>query len=432
MIHGMDGTRDSRGEAPALIAGGAASEDARLRQSRRSLETLMAAVKDLSLARRQEDIIEIVRHAARRLNGADGATFILRDADQCFYADEDAIEPLWKGKRFPLTACISGWSMLNREAAVIEDIYRDARIPHQAYRPTFVQSLVMVPIRKEAPIGAIGNYWARRRMPSQEEVELIQHLADATSLAFENVQVYAELENRVRDRTARLEAMNRELEAFSQTVSHDLRGPLGVITLYGDLLADKTDDRLTADDRGAIGAMQASARRMEELIVDLLRLSKVSHGELEPERIDLGALAREILAGLAAASPGRKHRFVIEDGLEAWGDYGFLKTALENLLSNAWKYSGKRPEAVIELGRVTDGEGRIAFRVRDNGVGFPAEEAGRLFEPFQRLSSAQEFPGTGIGLATVARILERHGGRIWAESRPGAGSDFFFRLPQPT
>ncbi|TXH03741.1 MAG: GGDEF domain-containing protein [Nevskiaceae bacterium] len=171
----------------------------------RGMERLMHAVQELSFARSLADVQRIVRSAARELTGCDGATFVLRDDGHCYYADEDAIAPLWKGKRFPLEICISGWAMLNRHAAVIPDIYADARIPHVAYQPTFVKSLVMVPIRKLDPIGAIGNYWAHSHHPSEEEVRLLQSLADATSVAMENAQIYGELEQRVRDRTADLE-----------------------------------------------------------------------------------------------------------------------------------------------------------------------------------------------------------------------------------
>ena len=177
----------------------------------RGMARLVQAVPELSLARRLPEVQRIVRTAARELTGCDGATFVLRDDGKCYYADEDAIAPLWKGSRFPLQSCISGWAMLNRDAAVIPDIYVDARIPHDAYRPTFVKSLVMVPIRKLDPIGAIGNYWATTRQPSEREVSLLQALADATSIAMENVQVYSELEQRVRDRTAELQRANEEI-----------------------------------------------------------------------------------------------------------------------------------------------------------------------------------------------------------------------------
>ncbi|MHB1567623.1 MAG: HD-GYP domain-containing protein [Solirubrobacteraceae bacterium] len=164
---------------------------------------LIEVVQRLSLTRSLPEVQEIVRSAARRLTGADGATFVLRDGEQCYYADEDAISPLWKGQRFPLEACISGWSMLHRRPAIIEDIYADARIPHVAYRPTFVKSLVMVPIRRLAPLGAIGNYWARPHLPTEREVELLQALADSTAVAMENARVYQELDE------ARTETLKR-------------------------------------------------------------------------------------------------------------------------------------------------------------------------------------------------------------------------------
>jgi hypothetical protein len=180
------------------------------------MEGLVEVVQRLSLARDLATLQDIVRRAARHLTGADGATFVLRDGDRCFYADEDAIAPLWKGQRFPMSACISGWSMLHRRPAVIADIYADDRIPHDAYRPTFVKSLVMVPIRTLDPIGAIGNYWASSHVPSEAEVKLLQALADTTAVALENVRVFTELEDRVRERTAELEKAIRQLEATNR------------------------------------------------------------------------------------------------------------------------------------------------------------------------------------------------------------------------
>jgi serine/threonine protein kinase len=172
---------------------------------------LVEVVQRLSLARDLAGVQEIVRTAARRLTGADGAAFVLRDGDQCHYADEDAIGPLWKGQRFPLSACVSGWTMTHRRPAVIEDIAADDRVPHDAYRPTFVKSLAMVPIRALDPVGAIGVYWAERHAPTAEEVRLLQALADSTAVALDNVRLFAELEERVRARTSELEAANRRL-----------------------------------------------------------------------------------------------------------------------------------------------------------------------------------------------------------------------------
>ncbi|MGZ4166809.1 MAG: HD-GYP domain-containing protein [Solirubrobacteraceae bacterium] len=165
---------------------------------------LIAVIQRLSLARSVAEIQQIVRVAARRLTGADGATFVLRDGDKCFYADEDAIAPLWKGQRFPLSACISGWSMIHRRPVALPDIYADERIPHDAYRPTFVKSLAVVPIRRLDPVGAIGNYWADYHEPSEREVGLLQALADSTAVALEHVRILGELDAARRESLERL------------------------------------------------------------------------------------------------------------------------------------------------------------------------------------------------------------------------------------
>lgn len=176
-----------------------------------AMRQLTKVVQELSLARSLETVMAIVRVAARELTQADGASFVLRDKDQCFYADENAIAPLWKGQRFPMKICIGGWTMRNRQPAIIENIYGDERIPFAAYQTTFVKSLAMVPIRVLDPIGAIGVYWAQYHQPTAQEVELLQALADTTSVALENVQVYTELEQRVQERTLELEFANAQL-----------------------------------------------------------------------------------------------------------------------------------------------------------------------------------------------------------------------------
>lgn len=181
------------------------------------MQRLLRALQELSLVRDLAGVQRVVSNTARELTGCDGATFVLRDEDRCYYADEDSIAPLWKGRRFPMSACVSGWVMNRREAVVIPDIYVDPRVPQDAYRATFVKSLVMVPIRALSPIGALGNYWAREHGPTAEDVELLQALADATSVAMENVQVYNELEQRVRNRTAALERANQEIQSLSVT-----------------------------------------------------------------------------------------------------------------------------------------------------------------------------------------------------------------------
>lgn len=176
-----------------------------------AMEHLVGVVQELSLARDLPAIMDVVRFAARDLTGADGAAFVLRDGEDCFYAEENAIGPLWKGRRFPMASCVSGWCIMNREPAVIPNIYEDQRVPLDAYRPTFVHSLAIVPIRKIDPIGAIATYWADVHRPSREQVAVLQALADVTAVAMENVQTLANLEGLVKERTADLNAANARL-----------------------------------------------------------------------------------------------------------------------------------------------------------------------------------------------------------------------------
>ena len=402
----------------------------------RGMQHLVTVVQRLSQARTLEAIQAIVRRAARELTHADGATFVLRDVNLCYYADEDAISPLWKGQRFPMSACISGWAMLNRQAAIIEDIYADARIPHDAYRPTFVKSLVMMPIRTVEPIGAIGVYWASRHKATPEEVNLLQALADSTSVAMEAAGLFATLEKRVAERTeelarrtTELEVLNRELEAFSYSVAHDLRAPLITIDGFAQVLKETTAEALDESALGHLGHIQTAVARMHRLIEDLLGLSKIVRASMVKTRVDLSAMGREIAQRLRDAAPQRAGEIVIAPDLTAQADPGLLRIVLENLLSNAWKFTSKREHAHIELDTVRGAEGDTVFRLKDNGAGFDPRYASKLFGPFQRCHSQSDFPGTGIGLATVQRIVHRHGGKIWVEAQMDRGASFFFTLP---
>ena len=176
-----------------------------------TLSKLILTIQELSLARDIESVTKIVRSAARELTGADGATFVLREENYCHYVDEDAISPLWKGKRFPIQECISGWAMLNKTAVVVKDIYEDERILQEAYKPTFVKSLAMVPIRTISPVGAIGNYWAEYHKPTEEELSLLQSLADITAVSLENIKIYCQMEEMVEKRTLELQQKNKEI-----------------------------------------------------------------------------------------------------------------------------------------------------------------------------------------------------------------------------
>ncbi|HWP34685.1 MAG TPA: ATP-binding protein, partial [Thermodesulfobacteriota bacterium] len=237
----------------------------------------------------------------------------------------------------------------------------------------------------------------------------------------------AELERRVAARTAQLELANRELEAFSYSVSHDLRAPLRSIDGFSQALLEDYEERLDADGREHLRRVRAASQRMAQLIDDLLGLARVARSELRREAVDLSALARDIVAELRGREPERPVVVEIADGLVTRGDPRLLRLALENLLGNAWKFTRGRTPARIAVG-VEQGEGEPAYFVRDNGAGFDMAYAGKLFGPFQRLHAAAEFEGNGIGLATVQRIVHRHGGRVWATGAVGQGATFYFTL----
>lgn len=227
--------------------------------------------------------------------------------------------------------------------------------------------------------------------------------------------------------SSQLEAANHELEAFSYSVSHDLRAPLRSLDGFSQALVEDYGDKLGEDGIDYLQRISAASHRMGELIDDLLGLSRVTRSEMVHERVDLSAVARDVAESLKTTETGRDVRFVIEDGATAQGDPHLLRVVMENLMGNAWKYTGKSSDATVEFGVQKDSDTPIYF-VRDNGVGFDMAYVDKLFNPFQRLHSTSEFEGTGIGLATVRRIIKRHAGDIWPESEVGRGATFFFTI----
>ena len=256
-------------------------------------------------------------------------------------------------------------------------------------------------------------------------------LTDLTAQRAAESQVHAlnvELEARVELRTAELVVANKNLEAFTYSVAHDLRSPLRALSGYGEALTEDYGDRLDETGRWFIERIQAATERMGALIDDLLLLAQVSRSDMSLGPVDLSAEVADIAGGLQAAESGRRVRFAIEDGVWVNADRTLIRTVVQNLVENAWKYTSKHDGATIEFGATAAEDGRVCCYVRDDGAGFDPAFTGKLFQPFQRLHAVTDFPGTGIGLASVRRIVERHGGRAWAEGAVGRGATFYFTL----
>jgi len=296
-------------------------------------------------------------------------------------------------------------------------------------RETLARGAV-VDIAEEPIRTAGGERWLHtRKVPMRGADGMPAHLLGISVDITEQRQTAAAL----RRAAQAAEAANRELESFSYSVAHDLRAPLRAMSGFAQVLLEDYENELDAEGVDSLLEVHTNAVRMGALIDALLSLSRVTRTELRREPVDLGAIARGVVARLAAAEPGRAVETVIGEGLRAHMDPALARTLMENLLGNAWKFTGtgKSGTARIEVGAVA-GDGERAFFVRDDGAGFDMAYAGKLFAPFQRLHSTGEFPGTGIGLATVQRIVARHGGRVWAEGRPGQGAAFYFTVGEPT
>lgn len=231
----------------------------------------------------------------------------------------------------------------------------------------------------------------------------------------------------LQQRTAALEVALKEMETFSYSVAHDLRSPLRSLDGFSKYLLEHAASRLDAQEQDYLHRMRAAAQRMARLIDDLLNLARIGRTEMRIERVDLSSLAADIIKGLRRRDPERQANIDITPGLIARGDRGLLRIALEHLLENAWKFAGTREVAYISFTAIAQ-EGERVYAVQDNGVGFDMTYVDKLFRPFQRLHTEKEFPGTGIGLALIQRIIQRHGGRIWAEAVEGQGATFYFTL----
>ncbi|MFH1862064.1 MAG: ATP-binding protein, partial [bacterium] len=311
---------------------------------------------------------------------------------------------------------------------------RRGRSKKQAINLKNVSSFLGVPLKYHDAIGGVICLTQKKTPYSDFDIEIVERLASVFCEALIRVRIEEEvktlneeLEDRVRKRTAQLLAANQELEAFSYSVSHDLRTPLRSIDGFSLAILEEYSEQLDSVGREYLQRVRTSAQYMANLIDNLLNLSRVSRREIVWEEVDLSFLVEEIVTELRSMEAQRQVTIQIQPNLSVNGDRNLLRVLLENLLGNAWKFSGKRDQGNIEFGS-TGSDDQQVFYIKDNGVGFEMEYSDKLFGAFQRLHSVDEFPGTGIGLATVQRIVNLHGGRVWAESTPDQGATFYFSI----
>lgn len=392
-------------------------------------ELLVETVQKLSLARNVESITQIVRTVAREITGADGATFVLRDGNLCYYADEDAITPLWKGSRFPMEKCISGWVMMNKKHVVIDDIYKDERIPIDAYRPTFVKSLAMVPIRKLNPVGAIGNYWADYRHPSDEEVALLQSLADITAVSIENVEVRKSLEDKLHERTQMIEQLEKQkvqLEEFTHIIAHNMRAPLSNLLLLSDMIneSNNVEEKLLF-----INKQKPIINHIHETLEELIEAIhvkndfSVSRDYVELEKC-LGKTQDLLQGEITASNAVITHDF--SQSNMAYFPEKYMDSIVFNLLSNSIKYRSPDKPLMIHI-KSYKKNGWTYLEITDNGLGIDLEKnKDKIF--MLRKTFHQHPDAKGFGLFITRTQIEAMGGSINVTSSPGKGSTFTVKL----
>lgn len=380
------------------------------------IETLIDLVQRLSLATTQGEITTTVTRAIRRLTDADGATFVFKEGECCYYADEDAIAPLWKGRRFPLAQCVGGWAMDNGRTVVIDDIRHDNRLPQADYRPTFVRSLAVAPVRTNAPIAAIGAYWATAKHPAEADIAMLQAIAHAAALALQNLELVNSLK-------AAAETKARLLTA----VGHDLRQPLQSLTLFAGVLEGEATSPTA---KAAVAQINAAVDRMANLLGSILALAELGSGTITVHRSEvavdslLAPLEAEMAPQAEAKGIGLRR---VPCSAQISTDPGLLSAILRNLITNSIRYTSR--------GRVVVGARRrgkdVTLIVGDTGIGIEAAKQAMIFEEFYQVgNSARDFAsGTGVGLAIVRRLVDILGHRIQVRSIEGRGSLFTVTVP---
>ena len=393
------------------------------------MELLVDTVQKLSMATNIEAVMQIVKGIARELTKADGATFVLREGDLCYYADEEAISPLWKGSRFPMSACISGWVMETGQSVSIPDIFKDSRIPIEAYRPTFVKSLVMVPIRSTSPIGAIGTYWSEYNRPGPEELSLLKSLGDITAVSIENISVHNRLKRQLEERDKMLQQLSKQkqqLEEFTQIISHNLRAPLSNLLLLGDMVerTSSIEEKLIY-----IEKQKPVIDFLHEIFEELVNATQVRMDfSVEKENIDLEAVFLKVM-GLLQGEIIQLNAEITYDVAVVTNihyPHKYIESILFNLVSNALKYH--HPDRIPRIHfSAYKRDDWVVLQLSDNGLGIDLEKhrssVFKLRKTFHKHPKAK-----GFGLFITKTEIESMGGEITVNSEVGKGCVFSIKL----
>lgn len=397
--------------------------------------SLMEAVKRLAFADSLRSVTNIVKSAARNIAGAHGATFVLLDRgeeNRCFYYDEDAISPLWKGMKFPVESCISGWSMLRREQVAIPDIYKDDRIPHDAYQPTFVKSLVMTPVRREEPIAAIGTYWSDEHESTAEELSLLQTLADITAVALEKIQWQQQAQSsktELEKQQITSSTLNQFRKDLLAHLTHDLRtSAIGLAKLCEHLGRDKCDTAKTDIN----DALHSSTHQMLQTLSKIIDLDQhVVQDSLYVSTVCLDELLLETCINFKPIAEASNISCTISgdttEPLTVEANEDWLRTLFSNLVSNAITFTPAFGKITIALAQQV---GYAVIKIADTGSGIPEELQKDLFKRFWLGDRGKQYyVGRGFGLYTCKRIVEAHNGTIDFVSSSSIGTTFTIKLP---
>jgi PAS domain S-box-containing protein len=388
-----------------------------------SEKILLADVyRDLASSLEPSDVSAAICRAVHQITGSDGATFVLRDGAEVIYSDECSIEPLWKGQRFPIDDCVSGWVMVHRKPAIVDDIFSDERVPIEAYRPTFVRSMAIVPVREHDPIGAIGTYWSQPHKAGEHEIRMMRALADAADVAFANARLFEQMKE------ARLEAeaASRLKDEFLATVSHELRTPLTAIIGWSAILRGDVAGNAAASE--GLEIIERQGRAQAKIIDDLLDVSRIITGKLhlDIDRVDVDAI---VSAAVDSISPSADHKRVAVT--VARGSIAArLQQVVWNLLSNAVKFTPPGGRIAVRSD-VTERD--VVITVTDSGEGISPDFLPYVFDRFRQADgrTTRAHGGLGLGLAIVRNLVELHNGTVRVESPGlGRGATFSVRLPR--